>query len=429
MLTLGRSMTWRGAAVFVAFTAAALVPCAVSAQNQGSGTVRSGSGFSISRSGYVVTNAHVVTGCSQVRVLGDRQQGPGTVIATDPNIDLAIVKTSLPIPTSLALRGGPPLRLGESVIVFGYPLTGSLSREGNLTTGNVSALAGLRDDPNFVQVTAPVQPGNSGGPLLDESGHVIGVVTSKLDAMKTAQRTGDIPQNVNFAVNLEALSAFLDTRHIAYDTAVSDKALAVADVAQTAKSAAVRLQCAANEAVPGGEVVRVSPSPEAGEPQPLPVPPPSAALPPPGRPVPVPSDAAEHQMTGEVQLVEVKTPYPGTAPAMRELTIANRSSFSVLQVTLGWLEGTSAQACPPSAAAYRGTRDLYVSLKPGETTTTVGEFTPQARFFCVLSAQFLPLQRKAQQQPPPSAQLPSPSEPSGPLPPEGHIEVTPIPRQ
>lgn len=411
-------MKLRRVLLCVAVALAAFRPSGVPAQNQSPSTVRSGSGFVIARSGYVVTNAHVVAGCTNVRVLGDRSQASGTVVAMDPQTDLAVVRTALPVSGSLALRGGPPLRLGESVIVFGFPLTGSLSRAGNLTTGNVSALAGLRDDPNYVQVTAPVQPGNSGGPLLDQSGHVIGVVTAKLDALKTAQRTGDIPQNVNFAVKLEALTAFLDAKHIAYDTAVSDKTLAVADVAQSATSAAVRLQCAANDAplVPS-ETVRVSPQLEPAEPAPLPVPPPASILP--GRAAPVPSDAAEQQMTEQVQLVEVRTPYPGTAPAVRELTVVNRSAFSVLQITLGWLEGSSAPYCPPSAAAYRGTRDLFVSLKPGESTTTIGEFSPQAKYFCVLSAQFLPLNRKSEQPPP---------EPAEPLPP-GRLEVTPIPQQ
>ena len=172
-------------------------------------TVRTGSGFAVSHATHIVTNAHVVTECKSVRVLFGTQQAAARVLALDPGSDLAVLQTALNVPKTIAMRSSPPLRLGDSVIAFGFPLSGSLSQGGNLTTGNVSALAGLRDDPKYIQVTAPVQPGNSGGPLLDGGGNLIGVITSKLDALAIAKRTGDIPQNVNFAVKAAVLEAFL----------------------------------------------------------------------------------------------------------------------------------------------------------------------------------------------------------------------------
>jgi S1-C subfamily serine protease len=80
----------------------------------------------------------------------------------------------------------------------------------------VSALAGLGDDTRFLQISAPVQPGNSGGPLFDASGHLIGIVTGKLDVMRLAPFLGDIPQNVNFALKAEVVRIFLDSKGIAY---------------------------------------------------------------------------------------------------------------------------------------------------------------------------------------------------------------------
>jgi S1-C subfamily serine protease len=109
----------------------------------------------------------------------------------------------------LAVPGdpGPPLtfrsnavRRGEKVITYGFPLAGLVTTGPTLTDGLVSALAGLGDNAQQIQISAPVQPGNSGGPLLDLQGHVAGVVVSKLNAQRVAQRIGDIPQNVNFAV-------------------------------------------------------------------------------------------------------------------------------------------------------------------------------------------------------------------------------------
>ena len=94
----------------------------------------------------------------------------------------------------------PRFAKGEQIVIYGFPLAGALASTGNLATGIVSALAGLGDDTSKLQISAPIQPGNSGGPVLDQSGHVIGVVVSKLNAIKAASITGDIPQNVNFAI-------------------------------------------------------------------------------------------------------------------------------------------------------------------------------------------------------------------------------------
>jgi trypsin-like peptidase len=355
--------------------------------------VRSGSGFAISRATHIVTNAHVVVQCKSVRVLSGVQQASARVLAIDVDADLAVLQTSLSVPKTMAIRSSPALRLGESVIAFGFPLTGALSQGGNLTTGNVSALAGLRDDPKYIQVTAPVQPGNSGGPLLDGGGNVIGVITAKLDALAIAKRTGDVPQNVNFAVRAEVLETFLQAHKIPYDVAVMDSQLAVADVAEAAKQASVRIECTPS-GVPTSQpgTVRVSPQLE------YPLPPPEGT----GRPA-VPSDALQEQMVQQVELNEVRTPYPGTAPAIRELEVTNRSPYSVLQITVGWLEG-SVRQCPSARSAYRGTRELYVSLKAGQSGTTMGEFSEQAKYFCVLAAQFLSPGRRDE----PTAAAPGP---------------------
>jgi Trypsin-like peptidase domain len=126
---------------------------------------------------------------------------------------------------------------------WAYPLSGVLATDANLTVGNVSALAGLADDSRYVQISAPVQPGNSGGPLLDASGHLVGIVTAKLNAGRVAQFTGDIPQNVNFALKSEVARTFLDSKHIAYQTAHSDQQLSPADVGDIARPFTVYIEC------------------------------------------------------------------------------------------------------------------------------------------------------------------------------------------
>ncbi|MGQ0662480.1 MAG: trypsin-like peptidase domain-containing protein [Pseudomonadota bacterium] len=92
------------------------------------------------------------------------------------------------------------LRQGEEIIAYGFPLRGLLASGASLTTGTVSALAGICDDPNRLQMTAPVEPGNSGGPLLERGGTEVGAIVSKPGATVVAGRPTDIPQNVNFAL-------------------------------------------------------------------------------------------------------------------------------------------------------------------------------------------------------------------------------------
>lgn len=167
----------------------------------GRSAASSGTGFVVG-TGRVLTNHHVAQGCAEVRVrTADGRDLAGTLAAFDQARDLALLTVQGGDPgPPLRFRSGPELRRGEGVVTYGFPLAGLLSSGPTLTTGEVSALAGLRDNPRQFQISAPVQPGNSGGPLLDGGGNVVGVVVSKLNAQRVARSTGDIPQNVNFAV-------------------------------------------------------------------------------------------------------------------------------------------------------------------------------------------------------------------------------------
>lgn len=162
--------------------------------------------------GHLVTNHHVVDGCRQVA------RGDGValeIVAIDRTNDLALLKGP-PVVDAALLRVSPAAMQGEDVLTYGYPLHGVLSSSGQLGAGMVSALAGLRDHPGHLQIDVPVQPGNSGGPLLDRQGQVVGVVVAKLNALRVAQMTGDIPQNINFAVKLGPVRALLDANAVQY---------------------------------------------------------------------------------------------------------------------------------------------------------------------------------------------------------------------
>lgn len=194
-----------------------------------------GSGFRIAR-GAIVTNSHVIAGCSRLRVNGVVAQVRGS----DARSDLALLNANLP--GLFANLRAQRAAVGEPVAVAGYPLRGLLSGF-NMTTGNLSSLSGMGGDTGLVQITAPVQPGNSGGPALDSAGNLIGVVVSKLDAVKTVKLIGDIPQNVNFAINANALRSFLDANSVEYETASSEKALPPTAIADKAKGFTVLVEC------------------------------------------------------------------------------------------------------------------------------------------------------------------------------------------
>jgi S1-C subfamily serine protease len=148
-----------------------------------------------------------------------------------------------PSPSIAAFRTGRAVRPGESVVAYGFPLTGTLSSGGTVTSGTVNALSGLRDDTRYLQISAPVQPGNSGGPLLDSTGAVIGLVRSQIDAVRVARSTGSVPQNVNFATKVEVMKTFLDTRSIATEAAGSGRELSAPDIGERARAFSILIEC------------------------------------------------------------------------------------------------------------------------------------------------------------------------------------------
>jgi S1-C subfamily serine protease len=176
--------------------------------------VSTGTGFFVSESGHIVTNAHVVEDCLTVRSSRGEQISK---VSIDEQPDLALYIASEKPKAFAHIRGGRGAKAGEPVVAVGFPLSGLLTSDDPVvTTGIISALSGLRNDRRTIQITAPVQLGNSGGPLLGDNGSVVGVVVSKLNAVKMAEITGDIPQNVNSAVSLGTLQSFLNANDVPY---------------------------------------------------------------------------------------------------------------------------------------------------------------------------------------------------------------------
>ena len=201
-----------------------------------------GTGFVVAE-GRLLTNHHVVANCRAVNgVFPGNRRLPLTVLARDAERDLALLAGPLDAAPPLVFRENPPRR-GDEVVTYGFPLTGILGSGPTLTTGEVSALTGLRDDPNTMIISAPVQSGNSGGPLLDRSGNVVGVVVAKLAALRVAERIGDLPQNVNIAIHGRVALDFLRRNGVAPRTAPSQAHRPAAEVGEIAHPSTVLIEC------------------------------------------------------------------------------------------------------------------------------------------------------------------------------------------
>jgi S1-C subfamily serine protease len=155
----------------------------------------------------LVTARHVVEGCRAITLVDGT---PIDVVAIHPTLDLALLSSPRRSRHWIAVHQTGNARLGQRVIALGYPFYGTITTALNSTGGNISAMVGLGDDPRQVTVTAPVHPGNSGGPLLALDGTVIGVVIATLDKIAVAAATGSLPENTSYAVTGTELLGFLE---------------------------------------------------------------------------------------------------------------------------------------------------------------------------------------------------------------------------
>ena len=158
-----------------------------------------GTGFFVTEDGYLVTNHHVVSGAASCMVKTRQGNLPARVVKTDEKNDLALLKVVGNFP-ALPVGNSKEAKLGDPVFTIGFPNTDVQGTEPKLTRGDINSLAGIKDDPRHFQISVPVQPGNSGGPLVDAAGNVVGVVTMRLGDWRTLKLTGALPQNVNYAV-------------------------------------------------------------------------------------------------------------------------------------------------------------------------------------------------------------------------------------
>jgi S1-C subfamily serine protease len=209
---------------------------------------QTGTGFVVSTNGHVVTNQHVVDGCVG-DILGNLTgEAPVKLrlVSSDETNDLALLQASGSFKEAATIKD-KAIHSGDSVVAIGFPFHGLLTSDFTVTTGIVSSLSGVLNDTRYLQISAAVQPGNSGGPLMASSGEVIGVVAAKLNALKFAKATGNIPENINFAIKTGALRDFLDNSVVPYQISDSKSELKTADIARNARAFTLLISCKATQ--------------------------------------------------------------------------------------------------------------------------------------------------------------------------------------
>jgi S1-C subfamily serine protease len=178
----------------------------------------SGTGLFITDDGYLISNYHVVKDATKVRLLTSAGLIDAKVVRVDAANDLALLKanaedgmtneeTFKPLPIAASRM----VNLGGTVATVGFPNIGMQGFSPKLAKGEIASLSGASDDPRYFQISAPVQPGNSGGARVDERGNVIGIVSAKLDAATALAASGALPENVNYAVKSSFLLSFLES--------------------------------------------------------------------------------------------------------------------------------------------------------------------------------------------------------------------------
>jgi S1-C subfamily serine protease len=208
------------------------------------GTTYTGSGFSVDGR-HILTNAHVIEGISRVEIANEQMSAAAEIVFVDPRNDMALLRVpSQPLPTAAGFRDSFDIHLGEDVIVLGFPLQGLLGFGPQATTGNVSALCGIGNDTSVMQFSAPIASGNSGGPILDQAGQVVGLVYSSLNK-EILRQGGSNAENVNFGVKAATIRSFLSTVGIVPRLLPPAPPRARAEVVRDARAFIYRLRCEA----------------------------------------------------------------------------------------------------------------------------------------------------------------------------------------
>jgi S1-C subfamily serine protease len=201
----------------------------------------SGTGFFITKAGHIVTNNHVIDQCNLVNAYYKGDAKLLKVLAVDRKNDLAILKAELKPDDTFPVAKDDGILL-EEIYVAGYPFGKSISGSVKVTKGVISSLSGLGNNYSNIQIDASLQPGNSGGPIINKKGNVVGVAVSKLDYKKVIEAFDSIPENTNFGVKSSTLNQFLNANKVSADSPRGSE-MSIKDIAEKIEKATVYLDC------------------------------------------------------------------------------------------------------------------------------------------------------------------------------------------
>lgn len=173
----------------------------------------SGTGFSVSSKGHILTNYHVIEGCSSVTVSHEGKNISTEILFYDGFNDLALLKSNIPSSKFLPIESKNP-QLMQEVFVAGFPFGDAISSSLKITKGIISSLTGIGNNYSNIQIDAAMQPGNSGGPIFNEKGNVLGVAVAKLDFEKVLENFGTIPEDTNFGIKANIITNFLESNNV-----------------------------------------------------------------------------------------------------------------------------------------------------------------------------------------------------------------------
>jgi S1-C subfamily serine protease len=201
----------------------------------------SGTGFFITKTGHIITNNHVIDQCNLVNAYYNGEMKQLKIIAIDRKNDLAILKGELKPTDSFAIAKEDGILL-EEIYVAGYPFGKNVSGSIKVTKGVISSLSGIGNNYSNIQIDASLQPGNSGGPIINKKGNVVGVAQSKLDYKIILEAYNTIPENTNFGIKSSTLNQFLNSNKINTDTPRGSE-MSIKDIGEKIEKATVYLDC------------------------------------------------------------------------------------------------------------------------------------------------------------------------------------------
>lgn len=205
-----------------------------------------GTGFFIHDEGYIITGNHVISACDNYTVYAQNATMQATLVARDEVLDIVVLKSTFPALDIASLRmPTQTLMVGDKLWVLGYPGSAWKTRKAVLKKSQLLEFSGMSGEASLVQFSESVEQGNSGGPLLDKAGNVVGMITAKSTLMQINKQTNETKtlKKADVALSLPAIIDFLQAHHVPFKTRYSDKTLSASELEARAQRFIVNVRC------------------------------------------------------------------------------------------------------------------------------------------------------------------------------------------